>query len=72
MDSRAHEPTPIGTNSDSVNSGSGPINGFLSGIAMAAGFAQRSSTGTTVVSLISSMTKEADTSDSGTLAISRW
>ncbi len=36
------------------------------------GFFQRSSTGTTVVSLISSMTKEADTSDSGTFAISRW
>lgn len=36
------------------------------------GFFQRSSTGTTVVSLISSMTKEAETSESATLAISRW
>lgn len=33
---------------------------------------QRSSTGTMVVSLISSMTKEAETSDNATLAISRW
>ena len=32
---------------------------------------QRSSTGMTVVSLISSITKEAETSESGTLAIRR-